>query len=399
MENDLQERNSVMEGLMNLAFTLLGATSPKGKESVAKEMWNLGQSVQQYTNCLHQMARTVPLVLNEYRSTIINLVELLAQLPGSVAEDVVYAILPTVKAFHSLRDVLIMVLRKALFSRNIETRKMAVSGFLQLLKHLDVKGMAVLSSQSSQFNSSQSNSHSMLTQIDMEASGKSNNEAICLEILGVLRRCFIQQAEVRLRLYEGLHSGVIRNPELSVFVQDMIVGHFNQYYEPDAETLPPLNFSSAVVIKDVTVELKEPLGNLVYAIQQLVTTSSCENRSEKLVNILDSLCARMIKCSLEDFGLNDTTNLLDVLPESQQQQEIVRQVLGVYEALLGYVILSWNKSNSAEKAQKLIGIFKGYSKITEYVRNNSKPGKKLMEMQVELNRKRQMARRKEKDDQ
>jgi Fanconi anemia group I protein len=39
-------------------------------------------------------------------------------------------------------------------------------------------------------------------QIDMEtASG--NNEAICLELLGVLRRCFMQQADVRLCLYEG----------------------------------------------------------------------------------------------------------------------------------------------------------------------------------------------------
>jgi hypothetical protein len=32
---------------------------------------------------------------------------------------------------------------------------------------------------------------------------RNNNEAICLEVLGVLRRCFMQQADVRLCLYEG----------------------------------------------------------------------------------------------------------------------------------------------------------------------------------------------------
>ena len=39
-------------------------------------------------------------------------------------------------------------------------------------------------------------------QIDMETTN-GNNEAICLELLGVLRRCFMQQADVRLCLYEG----------------------------------------------------------------------------------------------------------------------------------------------------------------------------------------------------
>ncbi|PSN53494.1 hypothetical protein C0J52_16738 [Blattella germanica] len=403
MENSLQERGSVMEGLMNLAFVLLAATSPKGKESVAKKLWNLGtfvlvklikkhhkttgtvlqlltnsiitgQSVSQYTNCLYQMAKTVPLVLNEYRSTIMNLLEMLTQLSGPIAEEVVHSVLPIVRHFHSLRDVLIMVLRKALFSRNVGTRKMAVSGFLQLLKHLDVKGLAVLSSsQSSQYSGSPR--HSLLTQIDMEA-GNSNNEAICLELLGVLRRCFMQQAEVRLCLYEGLHSGVIRNPELSVYVQDMIISHFNQYYESDEQTLPPLKFGEAVSLKDSTVELKEPLGHLVFSIQQLVKTCNGNETPTRIVSILESLCERMVKCSLEDFCLDELTNLLDNVPESQQQQEVVRQILAVYEALMGYVLSSWTLDESSEKAQKFVNIFKGYSKVAEYVKLSARPGKK-----------------------
>jgi hypothetical protein len=63
------------------------------------------------------MSMTVPLVLNEYRAIIITLLELLTQLPGPVAEGVVCAMLPIVRSFPSLRDVLIMVLRKALFAR------------------------------------------------------------------------------------------------------------------------------------------------------------------------------------------------------------------------------------------------------------------------------------------
>jgi hypothetical protein len=59
---------------------------------------------------------------------------------------------------------------------------------------------------------------------------------------------------------------------------------------------------------------------------------------------------------------------LDALPESQQQQEIVRQILGVFEALMGYIISTWTKDTSAEKAQKLNSLFKGYSKLAEFAK-------------------------------
>jgi hypothetical protein len=57
-------------------------------------------------------------------------------------------------------------------------------------------------------------------------------------------------------LLTGLHSGVTRNPELTGFVQDMLITHFNQFYESDPDTLPPLNFTKAVALKDVSAELQ-----------------------------------------------------------------------------------------------------------------------------------------------
>ena len=41
--------------------------------------------------------------------------------------------------------------------------------------------------------------------------GKSiSNEALCLELLGVLKRGFIQQVGVRMSLYHGLYDVVVR---------------------------------------------------------------------------------------------------------------------------------------------------------------------------------------------
>jgi len=59
---------------------------------------------------------------------------------------------------------------------------------------------------------------------------------------------------------------------------------------------------------------------------------------------------------------------MDILPESQQQQQMVQQMLGVFEALMGYTMSSWTPDTSAEKAQKLNSLFKGYTRVAEFAK-------------------------------
>lgn len=40
--SSLRERSSVMEGMVNLAFILLGAKAAKGRETVAEKLWKFG---------------------------------------------------------------------------------------------------------------------------------------------------------------------------------------------------------------------------------------------------------------------------------------------------------------------------------------------------------------------
>lgn len=88
---------------------------------------------------------------------------------------------------------------------------MAVNGFVKLVTHLKISNLTALSqrlSQSSQGGSFSSN-RSLFTQIESRGSvgGASvfTNEALCLEILNILGRGFMQQAEVKMQLYEGLY--------------------------------------------------------------------------------------------------------------------------------------------------------------------------------------------------
>jgi hypothetical protein len=47
---------------------------------------------------------------------------------------------------------------------------------------------------------------------------------------------------------------------------------------------------------------------------------------------------------------------------------VVQQILGVFEALMGYTISSWTTDTSAEKAQKLNSLFKGYSMVAGFAK-------------------------------
>lgn len=122
----------------------------------------------------------------------------------------------------------------------------------------------------------------------------------------------------------------------------------------------------------------------------------------KFVNILDSLCQRMTNCelihfelvSIESFGRykvtitqliyniivifgirnaaksifqDNGTDLLDVIPESQEKVHILKEAMTVYEALIGYKICSWNKQ-SENCGQIINGLFQGYNRLLHFVK-------------------------------
>lgn len=49
-------------------------------------------------------------------------------------------------------------------------------------------------------------------------------------------------------------------------------------------------------------------------------------------------------------------------------QELIKQILSVYEALIAYVINSWNSETSPEFARKLVGLYKVHHLIVEFVK-------------------------------
>lgn len=102
----------------------------------------------------------------------------------SEAKAVLGALQPLLLESAQLLDHVIIVLRKGLFSREEESRLVAVTGYLQLLKGFKPQSGVSASQQA-------------------PALAVISHDKLWYEILGNLRRCLTQQASVRKHLYEG----------------------------------------------------------------------------------------------------------------------------------------------------------------------------------------------------
>ncbi|KRT83344.1 hypothetical protein AMK59_4329 [Oryctes borbonicus] len=423
IHSSLNERDLIVQGLVNLGFVLLGVGAGLGKDSlIAKKQWNLGKfillnlvkekhhtahtilhklcnhivmgnSIAQYIDCFRSFALKFTYIILENKSCIIELMEALITVPEHNAETILDTVIPLTKVSPTLRDHLILLLRKALYSRSTETRHVAIRGFLKVLTKLKVQNLTALTM--SQINSSSSSGHSLLTQISLHRSGRNSqpsvfsNEALCLEVLNILRRCYMQQADLRGKLYDGLNYAVDQNPELALLVLNVLWSQFLKYYKDDEAALPPIDFAKISIIRDMDVVIQEPIGQLVSAIIFLIVKVQEQEdedvNARKFVDVFESMCRRLIKCELIHFGLDDGTDLSDILPECKKKVTTLKEAMCLYECLIGYKIWSWNKS-SQSNAQQIIALFQGYFRLQHCANNAAKSKQKMDKKKKEVNK-------------
>ncbi|KAH1013955.1 hypothetical protein HUJ04_002869 [Dendroctonus ponderosae] len=408
------DREFILESIANLGFALLSVGSALGRDVIAEKQWTLGtmiilkvmkkkrsiapiilntfashiltrQSATQYIECLYFLSETCPLLLLDNQSCVVELIESLMQIPSNIAKHLLDALIPLAKLSAPIRDQLILILRKCLYSRSIETRQVAVYGYVMLMSTLNISTGGIMSQTST---GSFSSGFSLYTQISLNrttqsASNAFSSESICWEILGILKRCFIQQMEVKFELYNDLYSAVCLNPELGVAVLDVLWFHFIEFYISDEDSSPPLNFCNVAAIKDGDCILQEPLGKFVYTLAQIVVkVNSSDDDPErpalkKYTDVLNSLCRRMCNCELVHFELDDGTDLTDPAPESQKKMHILKEIINVFEALMGFKVATLSTENE-DQCGIINSLFEGYSRFLQFGKNllKSKKSKK-----------------------
>ncbi|XP_022251601.1 Fanconi anemia group I protein-like [Limulus polyphemus] len=258
--------------------------------------------------------------------------------------------------------------------RQLEARKIAVVGFLMMLRNFKVFGGFTQSQ--SQRSTQQSISLSQI-RVDVHTGCSiGSNEAVCLELLGTLRRALTQQADVRNLLYQGLNEVLCKNPQISEAILELLMAQFQRYYEFAEDVSPPLKLDSCIQTQMDEVQLVEPLAQLVFTVQQCLTTSLNRGPVEeinsddeeleiknKLQRYMKTLVSRMITTEIEDFELDKLTGYNPSLLFDTKNIIMANELLGIYEGLIEYCFTACEMS--VQSCSDVLALFKKYHTLEE----------------------------------
>ncbi|KAK2842091.1 hypothetical protein Q5P01_012291 [Channa striata] len=343
--------------------------------------------VNHYLDLFSDIVVSAPMILLESSSKVTETFDHLSYLPLATVQGLLKAVQPLLKVSMSLKDALILTLRKAMFSSQLDGRKSAVTGFLLLLKNFKVLG-SLSSSQCSQAISS--------SQIQVDVHSRYNsaaNEAFCLEILSSLRRCLGQQADVRLMLYEGFYDVLRRNSQLASSIMQTLISQLKRYYEPEQDLLPPVKLEPCITAHEDQVYLQEPLAHLmsctIHCLLWLQNMHHSNNPNAgdsddddekeeegyqtELHTILESITRRMVKSELEDFELDKSAEFSMGSSVGVKNNIYAVLVMGVYEVLVEYNFLKANYSKT--RFEELMELFNRYHKLSEILKEKSGKGR------------------------
>ncbi|XP_040198345.1 Fanconi anemia group I protein [Rana temporaria] len=363
-------RNVILEQVLNRVITK--ATSPTSH----------------FIDLLSDIVYATPLILQNSASKLTAAFDHLFQLPFSTVLGLLKALQPLFKINISVRDCIILVLRKAMFCSHIEARKSAVAGFLLLLKNFKVLGSLSSSQCSQAIGASQ-----VLVDVHTRYNSAAN-EAFCLEILGCLRRSLSQQEDIRRLLYEGFYDVLKRNSQLASPIMQTLVSQLKRYYEPEPDLLPPLKLERCITAQKEQIILQEPLAHLLSSIHNCLSwykqrssvlqekgmedendDDDCMECRKEIDEILESITRRMTKCDLEEFELDKSADFSPNSSVGMKNYTYAVLVMGVCEVLIEYNYSTANFSKT--KFEAIMGIFKCYSKLADILKEKSgksKPG-------------------------
>uniref|UniRef100_A0A8C5L1E5 Fanconi anemia, complementation group I n=1 Tax=Jaculus jaculus TaxID=51337 RepID=A0A8C5L1E5_JACJA len=397
VKNSVHSWDHVIQGLVELGFILMDSYGPKkildGKAvesfSLSKmpnqHACKLGANILLETFKIHDMIRQeileqvlnrvvtrasspishfldllsdiimyAPLILQSCSSKVTETFDCLSFLPLQTVQGLLKAVQPLLKISMSIRDSLIIVLRKAMFASQLDARKSAVAGFLLLLKNFKVLGS---------LSSSQCSQSIGISQVQVDVHSRYNsvaNETFCLEIMDSLRRCLGQQADVRLMLYEGLYDVLRRNSQLASSIMQTLLSQVKYIFD---HLLSCIQHCLAWY-KSRVVPLRQ--GD----------DEEEEGFYHELDDMLESITNRVIKSELEDFELDKSSDFSQSTDVGIRNNIFACLMMGVCEVLIEYNFSISNFSKS--KFEEILSLFMCYKKFSDILNEKTGKGKTKM---------------------
>ncbi|KAG2385715.1 hypothetical protein C9374_003530 [Naegleria lovaniensis] len=319
-------------------------------------------NIEKYIELLTSLALNQTSCLLDHISKLKETIEYLSTMPTDIAKALLAAVQPLYKTSQEFQDQVVLVLRKSMYNRELDSRQVALSGFLQILLSYgeldDVSSHRNVGSSSSSSSSSSSN-HSKPSSVD-------------LEIIGFLRRCLSMQTPIRQALYRGLSRVVQKKPYVLKEICPVAIDQFKKYVSMnDDNEVDGFFLDSCIDSKTMTII--EPIPDL------LMLIADCSSPEDGAIyDILLGFIQFFLHKGLSDFGIDSP---FDDSHEGRKNRLIATLYVGCIESILYFaiVIMVNDKDNNNSIPDIIDQCWEKYSKVLENLTKKSASKKKTTE--------------------
>ncbi|GAB2295219.1 hypothetical protein Dimus_029394 [Dionaea muscipula] len=319
-----------------------------------------GQSI---IRLLSFVVSSYPYTMLEHVSRLKDLLDYFSFMNNNIATYLITALLPLTKFSRDLQDYIILVVRKAMFSREYTVQVSAINAVVDLIlaDKRPRKGAPICLHESS--------SQASCSQQGETACGK--NAGLFTELSGLLQRSLYQQAKVKEIMYHGLVKLVSVDPLTAGPIFDFLLPHFLRFFREDGDV--GLNISSCVKLDSGKLCIDEPLDCLLSCISWILLLQphgkngnssepwpcfdfslSQDNEAGRIISgDLFSRSLQKIRKLLRngqmEVLLGEVQDLGSASLGEEQKQCYASIISGIFEVFLNDIAAELEKSDDAQK--------------------------------------------------
>ncbi|CAG8548944.1 1682_t:CDS:10 [Funneliformis mosseae] len=315
-------------------------------------------SVEYFLDLLELIVKENSHSLYNYISRLKGTLDYLSFLSITTADSLLKALQPLFYENQSLRDGLMVILRKGLFTKELEGRQIALSGYLRLLKMPSAKNRRICS-------------NDLLD----------NQNSLSFEILGNLRKCFSQQPQLRLSLYEGLLEMMDVHQHLNPIIFDILYPHFQQFFEQGSSLYATVHIESCIETLNGEPHIVEPLPYLLICLSKSITTFKMINdgnegsyqfnkiKLEECKTKFQTLIDQLIHSDMSEFMIHPSADFKMNSNEGCRNNMCASILLGMYEAAIEHSFFA--SEPTLELSEIILRLFKRYTALFEVLKEKS----------------------------
>ncbi|KAI9298930.1 hypothetical protein K502DRAFT_322556 [Neoconidiobolus thromboides FSU 785] len=360
--SSLDQSHSLAKFILLKIYTNIELFQPTIFEKIITRILSNSDSIQQYIKLFSLIIKSSLHQLPILSSKVKDLIPIIISLSLSTAMPLLKAWIPIIKVVPPFLDSLMIVLKKGVFTRSQESRRVSVYGLVLLLKTAPSD-----------------------TSMKTENSEKGNVNPICLEILGILSRCLSQQSSIKNELYEGLIQCSKECEVLKPYIGEFLTDHAFNYLKLKQESITIGKIKQCIKLsnnKESTII--EPLPMLLKAILScMINNANHQNYSymQKSKQIFEDLDLLLKESTLATLGFDKEALFSLATTEGRFNYLQLSLILGIFENIVDYK-LRYEEESGLDSISLLIKKFLSFSENTKNS-NKQEKGKIIAKKETE----------------